>query len=105
MPARWARSRWRKPTGIRTGSPGPTRLTPRIWTGRSGLAPRPNQPFDSLKFGRWRYFWDFGGGIFTDLMTHWIDVIQWVMKSPAPNLVRAYGGTHAVTWQECPDTV
>ena len=78
----------------------PTRLDWKKW-----LGPAPEQPFDSLKYSRWRFFWDFGGGSFTDLMTHWIDVIQWVMKSPAPSLVRAYGGKHVATWMECPDTV
>src|SRR5205085_7170362 len=53
------------------------------------LGPAPDQPFDPIKFRRWRFFWDFGGGIFTDLMTHWIDVIQWFMKSPRPQTVTA----------------
>jgi predicted dehydrogenase len=77
-----------------------TRLDWKKWLGAA-----PDQPFDSLKYSRWRYFWDFGGGIFTDLMPHWMDVIQWVMRSPAPSQVQAYGGKHAIPWQECPDTV
>ena len=63
------------------------------------------QPFDPERYRRWRFFWDFGGGIFTDLMTHWIDVIQWYMKSPVLQTVQASGATHAVTAWECPDTV
>jgi predicted dehydrogenase len=77
-----------------------TRLDWKRWLGAA-----PAQPFDSTIYGRWRYFWDFGGGIFTDLMTHWMDVVQWMMNSPAPSLVQAYGGKHAIAWQECPDTV
>jgi predicted dehydrogenase len=68
------------------------------------LGPRPAQPFDAIKFRRWRFFWDFGGGVFTDLMTHWIDVIQWFMNSPVPKEVHATGATHFATWFEAPDT-
>src|SRR5262249_51309365 len=78
----------------------PARLDWKPWLGSA-----PDQPFDPLKFQRWRYFWNFGGGPFTDLMTHWIDVIQWFMKSPEPAVVRASGARHAALWMESPDTV
>jgi predicted dehydrogenase len=63
------------------------------------------QPFDPIRYRYWRFFWDFGGGSFTDLMTHWIDVIQWVMKSDQPILVQASGTTYTQDWLEAPDTV
>jgi predicted dehydrogenase len=69
------------------------------------LGAAPDQPFDSIKYRRWRFFWDFGGGIFTDLMTHWIDVVQWYMDSPSPSSVDASGATHALREWQCPDTV
>lgn len=69
------------------------------------LGSTPDQPFDSIKYRRWRFFWDFGGGIFTDLMTHWIDVVQWYMQSPLPSSVVAAGTTHALHDLQCPDTV
>jgi predicted dehydrogenase len=43
------------------------------------------------------------GGALTDLMTHWIDVIQWYMGTPAPKSALATGRVYASTW-ECPDT-
>jgi predicted dehydrogenase len=64
-----------------------------------------DQPFDTVKYRRWRFFWDFGGGIFTDLMTHWIDVVQWFMQSPSPSSIQASGATHALREWQCPDTV
>jgi predicted dehydrogenase len=67
--------------------------------------PAREQPFDPERFLTWRFFWDFGGGIFTDLMTHWIDVIQWFMHSPSPQTVTACGATHRLKELECPDTV
>ena len=69
------------------------------------LGSAPKQPFDKVRFRFWRFFWDFGGGSFTDLMTHWIDVIQWYMKSPRPHEVHAAGTTYTQDWLEAPDTV
>jgi predicted dehydrogenase len=49
------------------------------------LGNAPNQPFDEYKlFGNWRWFWDFGGGILTDLMVHFIDVAHWYFKLDHP---------------------
>lgn len=73
------------------------------WDQWLGSAPR--QPFDKTRFRFWRFFWDFGGGSITDLMTHWIDVIQWFMKSPRPTEVHAAGTTYTQDWLEAPDTV
>lgn len=73
------------------------------WNQWLGAAPK--QPFDKIRFRFWRFFWDFGGGSITDLMTHWIDVIQWFMKSPKPQEVHAAGTTYTQDWLEAPDTV
>lgn len=69
------------------------------------LGPAPKQPFDKTRFRFWRFFWDFGGGSITDLMTHWIDVIQWFMESPRAHEVHAAGTTYTQDWLEAPDTV
>jgi len=69
------------------------------------LGPAPKQPFELTRFRRWRLFWDFGGGVLTDLMVHWIDVVQWFLDSPSLKSVRASGVTHAVKGVETPDTV
>jgi len=52
------------------------------WTMFLGSAPK--QEFDEYRFRNWRWFWDFGGGIFTDLMVHWIDVAHWVLGVDHP---------------------
>src|SRR5262245_30029392 len=69
-----------------------------------GLAP--DQQFDEYRFRNWRWFWDFGGGIFTDLMVHWIDVAHWFLDLDHPTVATAIG-QHFVAkdvW-ETPDTV
>ncbi|OWK46699.1 Gfo/Idh/MocA family protein [Fimbriiglobus ruber] len=65
-----------------------------------------DQPFDEYRFRNWRWFWDFGGGIFTDLMVHWVDVAHWVLDVDHPNKAVSIG-EHFVAkdvW-ETPDTV
>lgn len=44
-----------------------------------------DQQFDAYRMLNWRWFWDFGGGIFTDLMVHWIDVAHWVLNVDHPD--------------------
>jgi predicted dehydrogenase len=74
------------------------------WTRFLGTARR--QPFDAYRFRQWRWFWDFGGGIFTDLMVHWIDVIHWFLDLGAPATAASAGDFFSAkdVW-ETPDTV
>ncbi|MBZ5513289.1 MAG: Gfo/Idh/MocA family oxidoreductase [Acidobacteriia bacterium] len=68
------------------------------------LGSAPDQPFSPEKFRLWRHYWDFGGGILTDLLTHWIDVIQWYMGQPAPLTATTTGRTYLFKWQ-APDAI
>jgi predicted dehydrogenase len=68
------------------------------------LGDAPDQPFTLEKFYWWRWFWDFGGGMLPDLLTHWIDVIQWYMGEPAPLTATSTGQLNCMPWQ-APDTV
>ncbi len=65
-----------------------------------------NQPFDEYRFRQWRWFWDFGGGIFTDLMVHWIDVVHWYLGLDHPATAASIGDHfQAKDLWETPDTV
>jgi predicted dehydrogenase len=66
----------------------------------------PEQPFDEYRFRGWRWFWDFGGGLFTDLMVHWIDVAHWLLDLDHPLTATSVGSyvTAKGVW-ETPDTV
>jgi predicted dehydrogenase len=68
------------------------------------LGDAPMQPFTEEKYVHWRFFWDFGGGILTDLLTHWIDAIQWYMGRTAPLTATTTGDLYMMKWQ-CPDTI
>lgn len=71
---------------------------------KAWLGSAPEQSFSPMKFRMWRYFWNFGGGALTDLMTHSISTIQWYMDSPTPDSASATGQVYDFDW-ECPDTV
>ena len=69
------------------------------------LGGAPNQPFDAYRFRNWRWFWDFGGGILTDLMVHWIDAVNWLLDLPDPALATTVGDTFGFDRWETPDTI
>ena len=74
------------------------------WKGFLGGAR--DQPFDEYRFRNWRWFWDFGGGLLTDLMVHWIDTVHWFTGEDRPREATAVGDHFAAEglW-ETPDTI
>lgn len=75
-----------------------------LWQEFLGSAPA--QPFNAYKFRNWRWFWNFGGGIFTDLMVHWLDTANWMLDLDPPESAAAIGDNiHAEGVWETPDTV
>jgi predicted dehydrogenase len=64
------------------------------------------QPYDEYRMRNWRWFWDFGGGLFTDLMVHWVDVAHWVLGVDHPEKAVSLGEYVVAkdVW-ETPDTV
>src|SRR5262249_19882137 len=93
------------------------RNTDRVRKGKLGINPASvdwkafvgkakEQPFDEYRFRNWRCFWDFGGGIFTDLMVHFIDVAHWFLDLDHPLQATSVGShvTSKGVWGT-PDTV
>ncbi len=68
--------------------------------------PAPKRPFSLERFFRWRCFWDYSGGISTDLFVHLMTTIHYVMGATVPELVVATGANyrHQKT-HEVPDTL
>ena len=77
------------------------------------LGPAPKRPFNPNRFGvfpgvwsRFRWFWDYAGGMMTDWGVHLIDIVQWAMNVDAPLAVSTVGGTFCLTDnRETPDTI
>ena len=85
------------------------RQTPRVEAARldwprflGSACPR---DFDPVRKATWRWFWDYGGGTLTDLFSHWIDSVHWIMGESVPLEVRAHGEKLYLEHLEAPDTV
>ncbi|MFN0196089.1 MAG: Gfo/Idh/MocA family protein [Planctomycetaceae bacterium] len=84
----------------------PLNIDPKTVDWKMFLGNAPDQPFDEYRFRNWRWFWDFGGGILTDLMVHFIDVAHWFLDLGAPTAATTIGDHFASEgiW-ETPDTI
>ena len=78
----------------------PSKLDWNAWLGSA-----PKRPFDKMRFKIWRWFWDYGGGTLTDLFSHWVDSVHWLMGESKPQLVMASGSVYRNKLLEAPDTV
>ncbi|SEB82535.1 Gfo/Idh/MocA family protein [Terriglobus roseus] len=76
-----------------------SKLDWKMWLGGA-----PDQPFDTEKYNRWRWYWSFGSGAMTDLFAHWIDVAHWAMKENEPTTAFMLGDKFVQQKWECPDT-
>jgi predicted dehydrogenase len=72
---------------------------------KAWLGPAPDQPWNPERFFRWRHFRDFGGGVLTDLLTHWIDVVHWYLGVTAPQTAVATVAKYRIKTMDWPDTV
>jgi predicted dehydrogenase len=69
-----------------------------------------NLPFDKGRYFQWRNYWDYSGGISTDLLVHQTDISNFVVGKTVPNTCVASGGIYQ--WdrrfgdnREVPDTL
>jgi predicted dehydrogenase len=81
-------------------------VNPREVDWKTFLGRAPKQEFDEYRFRNWRWFWDFGGGILTDLMVHFIDVAHWYLGLEHPLKATTIGEHYTAkgVWQT-PDTI
>src|SRR5438445_3799073 len=84
----------------------PQGVDPKQVNWKAFLGNAPQQPFDEFRFRNWRWFWDFGNGILTDLMVHFIDVVHWYMAVDHPLRAVTVGDNYTSkdVWQT-PDTI
>ena len=62
------------------------------------LGPAPKVPFDARRFFQWRLFWDYSGGLPTDLFVHMITATHTIMGVKMAQRVMALGGIY--NWPE-----
>lgn len=70
------------------------------------LGPVPKRQFDpSFTHFNWRYFWDFGGGVFADMACHYMDLPHWALGLSLPTSVEAVSKRIQEGDQTVPDLV
>ena len=96
---------WNRNVPVRTDKTAPG-VDPKQLDWKAFLGAAPDQPFDDYRFRNWRWFWDFGGGLLTDLMVHWIDVAHGFLNLDHPLSATTIGTNFATegVW-ETPDTI
>lgn len=73
------------------------------WTKFLGKAPK--RPYDAKRASAWRWYWDYAGGLMTDIGPHWLDVAMWITGSDGPRTVSCDGGKYQNMDWETPDNV
>lgn len=68
------------------------------------LGSAPARPFDPDRYFRWRKYWDYSGGIATDLFYHRLAPLRQIMGIEFPTRVSGAGGIYIHKDREVPDT-
>ncbi|MDI6829206.1 MAG: Gfo/Idh/MocA family oxidoreductase, partial [Armatimonadota bacterium] len=68
------------------------------------LGPAPKRDFDKERYFRWRKYWDYSGGIATDLFYHTLSHLQVALGAEFPKRVSAGGGIYVQHDRDVPDT-
>jgi predicted dehydrogenase len=59
------------------------------------LGPAPKRAYNANRaHSRFRYFWDYSGGVFIDFWCHITDLVYWALDLQAPKSVAAAGGRY-----------
>jgi predicted dehydrogenase len=73
------------------------------WPAFLGKAPK--REFDPVRYWSWRWYWDYAGGLMTDIGAHQLDIVQWLGGVDAPKSVVANGGVYHFKHWETPDVI
>jgi predicted dehydrogenase len=78
--------------------------TPKTLDWKAFLGPAPKRPFDPERYFRWRKYWDYSGGIATDLFYHTVSPLLVAIGGAFPLRVTSSGGIYLQKDREVPDT-
>ncbi len=74
--------------------PIPPDASPQTIDWQKFLGPAPKRPFDPKVFFRWRCWWEYSGGVATDLFVHLLTTLHEIMDVQAPRSVTSQGGIY-----------
>jgi predicted dehydrogenase len=58
------------------------------------LGSAPKRPWDPHRYFQWRLYWDYSGGISTDLLVHQTDIVNFMLDKTVPRSCMASGGIY-----------
>lgn len=61
------------------------------------LGPAPKRAWDPHRYFQWRLYWDYSGGISTDLLVHQTDIVNFMLGKTTPKSCVATGGVYRWT--------
>ena len=61
------------------------------------LGPAPRRPWDPHRYFQWRLYWDYSGGISTDLLVHQTDIVNFMLDKTVPRSCMSSGGIYRWT--------
>jgi len=73
------------------------------WDAFLGSAPK--RAFDPVRYWSWRWYWDYAGGLMTDIGAHQLDIVAWLGGVEVPKSAVANGGKYHFKHWETPDVV
>jgi len=75
----------------------PPEATPQNTDWNRFLGTAPKRPWDSHRYFQWRLYWDYSGGISTDLLVHQTDIVNFMLDKTVPRSCMASGGIYRWT--------
>ncbi len=80
----------------------PPEATPQNTDWSRFLGPAPKRAWSPERYFQWRLYWDYSGGISTDLLVHQTDIINFMLNKTVPKTCAATGGIYR--WHDDRDT-
>jgi len=101
---RWCQGSYPLPAAQPPAPAPPVHVTPDTLDWRAFAGPHAEQPFDPVRFVHWRRYWDYSGGIATDVYYDKLAALLAATGPDTPVRVSAAGGVYVHEDREVPDT-
>jgi len=86
--------------------PIPPDASPQTVAWKRFLGDGPSREWDPRRFFQWRLFWDYSGGLATDLFVHLVSATHYLMGVEAPETVCGFGAIYLwKDYREVPDQI
>lgn len=80
-------------------------VTPDLIDWPGFIASAPERPFDAARYARWQHYWDYSGGIATEVFYPKLAAFLVALEATCPMKVSAAGGIYTQDGREVPDSL